>query len=133
MGYIDETTKEGRTIERLIRFMKSVENPSWMVELVEDMRDKLAEYEDLEEQGKMLKLPCAVGDTVYRINKGAKEPIIPMKVCEVGVISLKVGGFVIQIMCRDESDNGETHYLSTDFGKTVFLTKEEAKAALKKL
>lgn len=27
--------------------------------------DKLAEYEDLEEQSKLLKLPCAVGDTVY--------------------------------------------------------------------
>lgn len=26
---------------------------------------KLAEYEDLEQQGKLLKLPCAVGDTVY--------------------------------------------------------------------
>lgn len=29
--------------------------------------EKLAEYEDLEEQGKLLKLPCAVGDTVYVI------------------------------------------------------------------
>ena len=28
---------------------------------------KLAEYEDLEEQGKLLKLPVAVGDTVYVI------------------------------------------------------------------
>lgn len=27
--------------------------------------DKLAEYEDLEEQGRLLKLPCAVGDIVY--------------------------------------------------------------------
>lgn len=27
--------------------------------------DKLAEYEDLEEQGKLLTLPCKVGDTVY--------------------------------------------------------------------
>ena len=27
---------------------------------------KLAEYEDLEEQGLLLKLPCKVGDTVYR-------------------------------------------------------------------
>lgn len=27
--------------------------------------EKLAEYEDLEEQGKLLKLPCVVGDTVY--------------------------------------------------------------------
>lgn len=28
---------------------------------------KLAEYEDLEEQGKLPRLPCAVGDTVYVI------------------------------------------------------------------
>lgn len=27
--------------------------------------DKLAEYEDLEEQNRLIKLPCAVGDTVY--------------------------------------------------------------------
>lgn len=27
--------------------------------------NKLGEYENLEEQGKLLKLPCAVGDTVY--------------------------------------------------------------------
>lgn len=92
--------------------------------------EKLAEDEDLEEQGKLLKLPCAVGDTVYRINKWGKEPIIPMKVCEVGAISLKVGGFVIQIMCRDELDNGEAYYLNTDFGKTVFLTQSEAEQAL---
>lgn len=26
---------------------------------------KLTEYKDLEEQGKLMKLPCAVGDTVY--------------------------------------------------------------------
>ena len=102
--------------------------------LIERVENKqLKEYEDLEEQGKLLKLPCAVGDTVYRINKGAKESIIPMKVCEVGVISLKVGGFVIQIMCRDASDNGETYYLSTNFGKTVFLTREKAEAALEEL
>jgi len=30
-----------------------------------EVLQKLAEYEDLEEQGKLLKLPCAVGDTVY--------------------------------------------------------------------
>lgn len=94
---------------------------------------KLGRLEDLEEQGKLLELPCTVGDTVYRINKGAKEPIVTMKLCEVGIVSLKVGGFVMQIMCRDELDNGETHYLSTDFGKTVFITREESESALKEL
>lgn len=34
-------------------------------ELLLQMADKLDEYEVLEEQGKLLKLPCAVGDTVY--------------------------------------------------------------------
>lgn len=28
---------------------------------------KLAEYEDLEEQGRLIKLPCKVGDTVWQI------------------------------------------------------------------
>ena len=32
--------------------------------------EKLREYEDLEEQGLMLRLPCKVGDTVYRIENG---------------------------------------------------------------
>lgn len=27
--------------------------------------EKLADYEDLEEQGKLLKLPCSVGDIVW--------------------------------------------------------------------
>lgn len=27
--------------------------------------EKLAEYEDIEEQGKLIKLPCKVGTTVY--------------------------------------------------------------------
>ena len=31
---------------------------------------KLAEYEDLDEQGLLLRLPCKVGDTVYRIENG---------------------------------------------------------------
>ena len=34
--------------------------------------DKLAEYEDLEEQGLLLKLPCKVGDTVYLIKSDGK-------------------------------------------------------------
>lgn len=29
------------------------------------MIDKLAHYEDLEEQGRLIELPCAVGDTVW--------------------------------------------------------------------
>ena len=53
MGYIDETPKEDQTVERLIRFMKAVENPSWMIELVENMDKKLKglPVEEVPEEG----------------------------------------------------------------------------------
>ena len=35
--------------------------------LFKDIILKLAEYEDLEEQGLLIKLPCKVGDKVYTI------------------------------------------------------------------
>ena len=31
----------------------------------QDLIEKLAHYEDLEEQGRLIELPCSVGDTVY--------------------------------------------------------------------
>lgn len=36
--------------------------------------NKLGEYENLEEKGKLLKLPCAVGDTVYVLAKCESIP-----------------------------------------------------------
>lgn len=70
---------------------------------------KLAEYEDLEEQGLLLKLPCKVGDTVYCIMTGLsyKNP---------SIFKMKFG-----------------YELIKHFGKRVFLTKEEAEAALLKM
>ena len=35
--------------------------------------NKLKDYEDLEEQGKLLKLPCALGDTVYEVQELRKR------------------------------------------------------------
>ena len=34
-----------------------------------DLREKLKEYEDLEEQGLLLRLPCKVGSPLYRVYK----------------------------------------------------------------
>ena len=34
---------------------------------LKEAMEKLARYEDAEEQGRLVELPCAVGDTVYRI------------------------------------------------------------------
>lgn len=85
--------------------------------------DKLAEYEDLEEQGKLLKLPCAVGDTVY------------VKMQFGGYAEAEVRDFTyftsygFCIVVTSKSFNKQNIPFS-EFGKTVFLTKPEAEAKL---
>lgn len=87
---------------------------------------KLAHYEDLEEAGRLIELPCAVGDRIYRINQWANIPIIEMR-----VIGLLCNDAFIRIDAAAENDLSESCYFLEDFGKTVFLTKEEALAKLK--
>lgn len=96
---------------------------------------KLAEYENLEEQGRLLKLPCKVGDTVYYISEGFVEP------CTIEVIFLadytdENGN--CSYMAEIHYDREDCPYVSTeiyftDIGKTVFLAKSEAEAKLKEL
>lgn len=44
-----------------------------------DLRERLKEYEDLEEQGKLVKLPCVVGDIVHAIVAvKRKDKIMPI-------------------------------------------------------
>ena len=67
---------------------------------------KLKDYEDLEEQGLLLKLPCKVGDTVYLIKSDGK--VVPRT-----------------------ADMQFLGVLWDDYGKEWFLTQEEAEAKLK--
>lgn len=82
---------------------------------LELMFEKLAHYEDLEEQGLLLKLPCKVGDTVYKLwySNG-----IPYRIQELKIRTLEN---VVSIV---------KHNL---LGERVFLTKEEAEAKLKEM
>lgn len=91
--------------------------------------EKLAEYEDLEEQGKLLKLPCAVGDTVYEVQELRKRiqpyTVIAVHISKCGNLygwELKDGKGVYSNV------NGFSEYA---IGKQIFLTREEAESALK--
>ena len=95
--------------------------------------NRLREYEIAEEQGLLLRLPCKVGDTVYRINKGAKEPIIKMRIFQVHIKQLHKNRTIIRIDTINDEDMGEGCYLTDDFGKNVFLTKSEAEQKLKEM
>jgi hypothetical protein len=70
---------------------------------------KLGDYEDLEEQGRLIKLPCKVGTDIYYILGIPNETPCTIDSC---VFELS-----------------DIH----EIGKTLFLTREEAEAKLKEL
>ena len=90
---------------------------------IKNMVEKLAEYEDLEEQGLLLRLPCKVGDKAYYVHKG-------------GIDEVEVDSFFINVNVFANV----SFYIGSDrFGKTLtpyktlFFTKAEAEEALKKM
>lgn len=100
--------------------------------LMTDACKKLAEYEQLEEQGLLVRLPCKVGDTVYRVNAGAKQPIIPMTVLEIHFLCYK-NERAVRFDTIGKEDMGESCYRLEDIGRIVFLTHEEAEKKLEEM
>ena len=90
-----------------------------------DVYFKLQEYEDLEEQGLLLKLPCKIGDTIYYIEDNCICEIVIKRITIIDIRKEKEGLFF--------RINYTVDYELSDFGKTVFLTKEEAEQELKEL
>lgn len=96
-------------------------NPSWIddelweracepdCEEIDAVYRKLKDYEDLEEQGRLIKLPCKVGTDIYYILGIPNETPCTIDSC---VFELS-----------------DIH----EIGKTLFLTREEAEAKLKEL
>lgn len=76
------------------------------------LAEKLKKYEDAEEQGRLLWLPCKVGDSVYRFGYADE------KAYKVQKLVIRTLANLVAIM-----ESGE-------FGKSVFLTREEAEAKL---
>ena len=98
--------------------------------------DKLAHYEDLEEAKRLVELPCKVGDTVWELCKcdDDKYRIFPMTVCSIVTFGLPrfLKGNEIEVWnIYAESDYCKMYKSFYDIGQTVFLTHEEAEAALK--
>ena len=91
------------------------------------MIEKLAAYEDAEEQGLLLKLPCKIGDTVYAIGCNNNKPIIYESVVLRILITEKE--IVFNVKVDDFEINSQLK--QSMFGKTVFLTKSEAEQKLK--
>lgn len=112
--------------------------------------NKLGKYEDLEEQGLLLRLPCKVGDTVWYIgskcdkceeddcygcpygrygNKRDERFIYQMTVEQFRVRNNSI--YMVDTDCVWSSS--EISINTEQFGKTVFLTQAEAEQKLKEM
>ena len=90
----------------------------------QEVLNRLAHYEDLEEQGLLIKLPCKVGDIFYiNIQKKTYE-------CKISGFYINKDEIQFMVAFRDEDNKtwyeiGETHKK-----EDLFLTREEAEKAL---
>lgn len=75
------------------------------------------------ENGEWVQLPCKVGDTLYVISQMKDKRILPfINEYEVTSVEIKRKSIVIY----HEMDGYIKSFKQTDFGRTIFLTKEEA-------
>lgn len=87
-----------------------------------ELRERLEYYEDLEEAGRLVVLPCKVGDTVY-FRTYAKNATV-----DLGIQPHKVITYRLSMVCEGECCG--TELPEYEFGRSVFLAREEAEKAL---
>jgi hypothetical protein len=86
---------------------------------------RLRELAEADKDGRVVVLPCKVGDTVWAILDGAKYA----RECKVDFVNIGSFGTTIVFAVKDglREQYGVT---AAAFGKTVFLTRKEAEKAL---
>ena len=83
--------------------------------------ERLKELAKADRAGRLVVLPCKVGDTVWAIPDGKKHS----RECKVDFVN--IGGFGTTIVLGAKNGLREQYgVVAAAFGKTVFLTREEA-------
>lgn len=77
---------------------------------------RMVELMKADKDGRVVVLPCKVGDVLYAAES---DPVIPLHVMEVAIY-----------LALEGEDGGDYERIS-NIGKTVFLTREEAEKAMK--
>lgn len=121
------STSTGLTPERCAEFARADAEGRYIV-----MRDaeqegvaRLRELAEADKDGRVVVLPCKVGDTVFaRLDNKSKY------VCECKVKQIVVGNIGFVTFAPIGAPEREYDVSLRGFGKTVFLTREEAEKAL---
>lgn len=123
----------------------TVKAPSGLIHLVDNSESgmnqaikKMAEYETAEEEGRLVVLPCKVGDYIWDIDFG--------RPCAYEVTGFSIGNLNDdycddEVMIFDEvityysNYNGSVtgNFAASEIGKSIFLTREEAEKELKEM
>lgn len=127
LGYEDyPSILRGDVVDKLAEYEDTGLSPEEFKEKSESVLElygKLKPYADAEEQGRLVVLPCKVGDTVFVIT-------------ERGFIAkgeVRNFRFFDKLIVDVEYHHFGTCATSRYWGETVFLTREEAEAALKRI
>ena len=89
--------------------------------------EDLKEYKALEAAGKLVKLSCKVGDTIWYVEEDDDD--YPIKL-EIDAISRNDSDTWYYTY---DNDSNRYSFIDSDFGETVFFTKEEAEMKLKEI
>ena len=113
-------------------------NCDYWCQAYDECAKKLKEYDDLEQQGLLVRIPCKIGDTVYCIYK---------RYTKCSENNQEFDEYFCQGCERLECDSHKEYYVQSqkvysfdliisnlnNFGKTIFLTQYEAEEKLKQL
>ena len=88
---------------------------------------KLKDYEDLDEQGRLVKLPCKMGDTVYVPTRDFVSEL------RIAHITISKNNIFFHWMLNAGIYPNLDGFSSSKIGEMVFFTKSEAEAKLKEL
>lgn len=127
-GFDNESKSRGTEDGRLLSLMKEYCGHHQVAECLEELK----QYRDLEEQGLLLRLPVAVGDTVYSFSK---EKVFSAEVIEIKYIceAENYGKFIRRKITIDGEECGITIIDFFDIEKRYFLTQSEAEEKLREL
>lgn len=126
MKRLTKTASTGTKLNKWCNMYEKCEDCTMGPTFCEHLRDgieKFASYKDAEEQGLLVKLPCKIGDAIYRMTP---ETLVPITRDIIMQITICDGFILLHGEVISEIDAAE-------IGETAFLSMEEADRKLKEL
>ena len=137
---LTEEFKDGRNILR--KGIENIHHVGFCQFYAGEAIDKLLEYETAEDEGRLVVLPCSVGDTVwitthpfnvfddFDFYTEAQDEIYESYISSIAFYE---NSNQYRIYAKETRQFIKAYFMESDFGKTVFLTREEAEKALQEM